>query len=134
MRFATYLIILIALLVDVTIRASGQDSNSIGSKIIDQQSNQPIPFATIRLRTAQGIRGLISNGDGDFQFPSSYRSFIDTVIISCIGYLNKVMLIDVLKDGQLNIITLKQAPIRLKEVSVRAKKIGQISGDEIVRA
>ena len=50
-------------------------------QLIDQQSNEPVPFAHIK--TLSRNWGTTSNSDGDWKYDFSLH---DTVLISAIGY------------------------------------------------
>lgn len=104
----------------------------ITTKIIDSKSKTPIPFASIRIITNRGSRGVVSNADGDFQIPSMYRSIADTLQISCIGYRTKNVLIRELRDDILNIIGLEDISMQLSEVVVHGKRLKRVTAKYIV--
>lgn len=110
----------------------GQENSSIKGRIIDFSSKGPIPFATIKLKTSLGFSGVISNGDGDFQIPLRYKAEVDTIVISCIGYLTKKILMKQLMDNQLNIVTLKESVVQLSEIIIKGKKGSRITAKTIV--
>ncbi len=124
---------LILILVITSNGIFAQNIGTIQGKIIDNQSGVAIPFATIKLKGKQGLFGVISNVDGDFQIPIKYKEIVDTVFVSCIGYLNKKILIKELNDNQFNIVKLSNAAFQFKEVEVKAKREGRLSAEKIVK-
>ena len=80
----TRLFLIIALLFSPKIPLLGQEEPIIRGKVVDLKSGNSIPFATIRLITQKGIHGVISNAEGDFQIPTTYKTIVDTIRISCV--------------------------------------------------
>jgi hypothetical protein len=103
---------------------------SITGTLLDEQSGQPIPFATIGIKN-QSI-GVVSNLEGDFQIPLLYRERGDTLIISCIGYALKEQALSDLSADQPNIIRIQRADYALPEAVVRFKQRKQLSANQIV--
>lgn len=111
-----------------------QDSTDIHAKIIDGKTKVPIAFATVRIMKGGEFRwGVISNTDGDFQIPSRYRPVIDSLVITCIGYQNKVIKIDQFVGAKLHIINLKSGAVELPEVMVSAPRKRRLTANQIVR-
>lgn len=102
---------------------------SIQGKIVDSESKQAVPFATIKLKN--NSIGVVSNVEGDFQIPASYKLLQDSLVISCIGYSNTVLDMNQLLDNQLNIIQLQPSVYQLNEAVVSAK--GKLSVYKILR-
>jgi hypothetical protein len=102
----------------------------IAGRVIDSKSNQPIPFASVKIWISNKLFGVITNGDGDFQIPSEYRNKIDSVIISCIGYGSKLIKVDQLIDNESNNILLVPSTVQLSEVVVKARS--NLSASKIV--
>src|SRR5271170_4148544 len=98
-------VVLLSLLFYPNIFALGQVSETIQAKIVDSKTNEPIPFATVKIVNGKLlIGGVISNGSGDFQIPLSYSSGMDSAIISCIGYSNLVLKTGELSKDKINVI------------------------------
>jgi hypothetical protein len=111
-----------------------QNINFINGKITDNKSGNPISFATIRLKSEQGVLGVISNQDGDFQIPLKYKTTVDTIMISCIGFITKKLPMNQLKENQLNLIILQESVLQLSDVIVKAKREEKLNAYKIVKA
>jgi len=109
----------------------GQGPETFKGKLVDNQSNAAIPFATIKLKNEW--RGVISNAVGDFQLPTRYKLLSDTLEISCIGYDSKIVPIKQLAEDRINVIKLQSTTIHLSEVVIRAKKIRKPSAYKIIK-
>jgi len=106
-----------------TVLVCAQNFNGLQAKLIDDNTNKAIPFATIRvMQGKQVVGGVISNGNGDFQIPTRYHSVMDSIEITCIGYSNKVIKKNQLYDNRVNVIRLKAASVQLQEFVVSAHK------------
>src|SRR5436305_1177732 len=81
---------------------SQNQSDAIQCRVVDIKSKQPIPFASVKIWIKSKLSGVISNDDGDFQIPSSYKEQIDSIVISCIGYSNHIIKMDQLLNNGLN--------------------------------
>ncbi len=97
-----------------------QSSDFIYGRLIDADSGEGIPFATIMVKDLG--KGVISNAQGDFIIPETIQNQNDTLLISCMGYATKFVNLKNLKKQELNTIVLKVAVISLDEVVVKAKK------------
>lgn len=89
----------------------------ISGSLIDRSSDEHIAYASISI-VGQAF-GTISNVDGEFalKIPPEYKS--DTLIISCMGYAQKIILLDTLQQTELQ-ITLDPVDIQLREIQVTA--------------
>ncbi|MBN2820568.1 MAG: carboxypeptidase-like regulatory domain-containing protein [Bacteroidales bacterium] len=109
-----------------------QSSDFIYGRLIDTDSGEGIPFATIMVKDLG--KGVISNAQGDFIIPKTIQNQNDTLIISCMGYTSKYVNLKNLKKQELNTIALKVAVILLDEVVIKAKKrVKSLSPSEIVK-
>ncbi|GAA4971002.1 carboxypeptidase-like regulatory domain-containing protein [Algibacter aquimarinus] len=90
-------------------------SQNITAKLIDKSTNKPIPFANIKTGTYSGV---ISNDEGFFTVSSVDDS--KSIVISCMGYENRTLTINEIKESNL-IITLQQALNQLDEVFISSK-------------
>jgi hypothetical protein len=113
----------------------GQESTLKG-RIVDSKSGIPIPFATILLKGKgqQGTSGLVSNTEGDFRIPVRYSERVDTVVVSCIGYVTKRFLIRQLTEDRIQVIRMDEATLQLGEVEIRANRRTGMTAANIVRA
>ena len=60
------------------------DLKSITGVIFDDESSEPLPYATIALKH-EG-KGTVSNSNGEFGFKISPENYSDTVVVSYLGY------------------------------------------------
>jgi len=86
-------------------------------QIVDKETKAPVPYAHIQLTTE--AKGAIANFDGFFVLDSSLN-VNDTILISCIGYKNKSILIKTISAK--NSIELEPRDQQLSEVVVTVKK------------
>ncbi len=118
MRFLISILALIFYSVQVV------NAQEISGLVLDANTKQPIPFATVQYAT---YKGVITNDEGRFGFQASL-SENDTITISSLGYLplSKIYK-DFKKDGNL---LLKVANIELKDVFITNRNL---TGAEIVK-
>jgi len=64
-----------------------QDQEFLQAKVLDQKTNEPIIFATVRL--IGKAKGVITNMDGSFRLPLSCLEAIDSIGVSSMGYEKK---------------------------------------------
>jgi len=124
-------LVLISYFTGACLLLCGQGPETFKGKLVDNQSNAAIPFATIKLKNEW--RGVISNAVGDFQLPTRYKLLSDTLEISCIGYDSKIVPIKQLAEDRINVIKLQSTTIHLSEVVIRAKKIRKPSAYKIIK-
>lgn len=103
---------------------SAVQSQTISSKIVDQKTEEPIPYATVQVSEHNG---LVTNEEGRFtlslgQIPKG----VDSLYISSVGYDKKGIALATLLDS---IIYLQPKTIELSSVFVSNKKL---SIDEIL--
>lgn len=79
-----FLVVIVLLLQTMTFKVFGQENSFVTGNIINGEDQEPLPFASIRLKNHP--IGTISNENGDFDFyiPKSKRN--DTLSISFIGF------------------------------------------------
>ncbi len=125
------LIFCLSLLINPIILLS-QQREFVNGRLIDEQTQNPIPFASIRMKNKS--IGLISNFDGGFKIPLDYKKVGDTLVVSSIGYKSKEVVLSSLLKNQINIIFLVEDVEVLKEVVVTSsKKRKRLNANEIVR-
>ena len=112
---------------------NAQSQAVIQFRIVDNETGDPIPFATVKAMKGNVIlTGAISNGDGDFQIPSTYLYSIDSIVISCIGYSNRVVKPNHASENRVNEIRLKKTSVLLKEIVVMGRREENLTAREIV--
>ncbi|MCC1484542.1 carboxypeptidase-like regulatory domain-containing protein [Winogradskyella immobilis] len=111
-----------------------QDAKELLCKVIDSGDKLPIAYATIQFQKSSS--GVISNVDGDFRIPYSYKTNKDSIIISCIGYQTKTIPLITLEDQTINIIALNQKVELLEQITIKGKKkeaLGNLNPYSIVK-
>ncbi|MCU4175979.1 carboxypeptidase-like regulatory domain-containing protein [Carboxylicivirga sp. N1Y90] len=109
-----------------------QSSDFIYGRLIDTNSGEGIPFATIIVKDLG--KGVISNFHGDFSIPHYIQQQNDTLLISCIGYKSKAISLKSLRSQEVNTIMLSVAITELDEVVIKArKKIKSLSPRKLVK-
>lgn len=98
---------------------------TISSKLLEEGTSQPIPFASILYGKEQGV---ITNEDGDFQFVIERDTqALDSIYISCMGYIGKGFTPQQLQDS---VIYLKSGGFELVGVNL----MGQgLTAEEIIQ-
>ncbi|WGK63944.1 carboxypeptidase-like regulatory domain-containing protein [Croceiramulus getboli] len=106
-------------LICVSFTLYAQTPEFISGQLLDAQTAQPIPFATIKIKNEN--KGLISNEDGGFRVPLNFKERGDTLVISFIGYTTREVLLSELDTTQINRILLKERIEQLGEVRLRTR-------------
>jgi hypothetical protein len=109
----------------LTARSDGKKQNSqqqnlvvIKGKVIDAQSRVPLVFASVAVKESNVA--IVTNIDGEFTLKIGDLSTSKSLEVSFVGYKNKVVAINDLKDnGSKNVIALEPAPIPIKEIVVK---------------
>lgn len=111
----------------------------------DQSNEEPISFATIRLKDSK--QGLIADAEGEFRIPFAFKNLNAIFSITSIGYESIELIVSELKSNQLNIIYLKpnveelNAVVimndpakgrRVDEASALVKSARSLTADEII--
>ncbi|MGL2964286.1 carboxypeptidase-like regulatory domain-containing protein [Flavobacterium sp. RSB2_4_14] len=94
-------------------------AQNISGKIIDSQTGESIPYATILVNNAEN---LVSNAEGLFTLSENSSSPNTMLTISYLGYANQKLSVGNLVKQQ-NIIKLQAGIIELKEVNVSNKRL-----------
>ena len=82
MKFIKEKIILIAFIL-FPLFCTSQNSKELLCKIIDTKTGGPVVFASVAVKN-QNV-GVISDDDGSFRLPLTYKRDNTIIIISCIG-------------------------------------------------
>ncbi|WP_273566186.1 carboxypeptidase-like regulatory domain-containing protein [Maribacter halichondriae] len=88
-------------------------------ELYDSKTNEPIAFATIRVKGY--AMGVISNQDGGFKVPLKFKAYSEILEISSMGYVTKEVGIVSLSTERINVIRMAPGILELNEVVVRAK-------------
>jgi hypothetical protein len=97
-----------------------QDQKYIRGKIIDSNTSEPLPFATVMLRN--NLLGIHSNADGDFIIRRDASFLTDSVIFTCIGYERYAISYQRLQTDRINLIKITPKTYELKAVQIIAFK------------
>jgi hypothetical protein len=112
-------------LLSVIAAAYGQQS-VISGKVIDEDDEEPLPFATIGVEGT--TRGVISNTIGEFDLHYDQSTGSESMVIQMLGYEDYRVPISSLGQG-VNIFRLKKMAIQLKEVII----VDSLTGGEIMQ-
>jgi hypothetical protein len=86
-------------------------------KVMDAQSRQAIPFASIQVKGSS--IGTACNAEGEFVFKVREKRVTDTLLISCVGYKTVARALE--ENGStIMIILLEPATVELAEITVNA--------------
>lgn len=90
------------------------------AKILDEDTKEPIPYATIVYGENSGI---IANELGVFSLNQDVISHIDSILISCIGYESKLIKQKQIKDS---VFFLNPSSINLPEIVLTNKELSPL--------
>jgi len=110
--------------------SSAQEKQQLLFRVIDTESKQPVPYATIQF--ANNKNGVIANIKGDFRIPIRYKKEKDILIVSCIGYSTKRVALNSLTEKSYHIIFLIPKTEQLNEVVLNAKDKKKLLARQIV--
>ncbi|MRR23568.1 carboxypeptidase-like regulatory domain-containing protein [bacterium] len=91
---------------------------AIGGKIIDSETLEPLPYATIGI--SHRGRGTVTNFNGDFMLRISEACLEDTLTVSYVGYVNRLLPVRSL-PGNVMTITMDRDYIPIPEIIIRAQ-------------
>ncbi|NAS12151.1 carboxypeptidase-like regulatory domain-containing protein [Poritiphilus flavus] len=128
-KMPTQLFFVVLFLVSTSV-LSQQPDYFIG-KIKDSETQEPIAFASIRIKDR--ALGVISNLDGSFKIPFKYKEYGDIIEISSMGYQTQEIPIQNFSVDYLNTIRLLPAILELNEAVVIAGKQKKYTARQIVR-
>jgi len=107
------------LILFVTVVCYAQNDKVITGRIVDVNTNDPVPYATIRVKNK--TIGVVANAEGDFNIPLWLESVGDTILVSCIGYTTTPFAFKQLSRETITILHVKPAVTQLAEVVIRSK-------------
>lgn len=102
-----------------SVSSFAQNRSVFNGRVIDNRTDAPVPFATIRVRNKS--IGVIANADGDFSIPQRIEVVGDTVIVSSIGYTTASFPVSIFVAGVVAELRIKPAVTELNEVVVTLK-------------
>lgn len=110
-----------------------QNQEFIAGKLIDANTQEPIAFASIRIKDR--ALGIISNTDGSFKIPVKYKEYGDIIEISSMGYQSKELIIHDFLIDDINLVALQPRTFELEEAIVVGNKKRQkrLSAQKIVQ-
>src|SRR5512133_3957553 len=93
-----------------------QDYVTIKGKVVDAETKSPLVFATVAVKESNVA--IVTNIDGEFTLKVLPPTANKNIEVSFLGFKNKVIAIDDLKEGK-NTIALEAAPIPIREIIVK---------------
>ena len=94
---------------------------SMTGRIIDVETKEPLPFATINIKNTPV--GVVANAGGDFEFSFPKKHLTDTIVFSAAGYQSEKMLAQKLTIQRDLKIELVSKAVVLSEVVVTNKEL-----------
>lgn len=91
---------------------------SVGGRIVDAETNEPLPYATIGI--SHRGRGTVTNFNGDFILRISEECLEDTLTVSYVGYVNRLLPVKSL-PGNMMTIKMDRDYIPIPEIIIRAQ-------------
>ena len=110
-----------------------QEDNFIKGVLLDSKTKEPVVFATVRIQ-GKAV-GVISNQDGSFKIPATFKKMGYQLVISSLGYKNKNIELSNLQLKVTNTIYLNQETQQLQEVVVQGnrKPIKNLDNKDILK-
>jgi hypothetical protein len=102
----------------INAQANAQTHQLFIGKVLDFQTKEPLPFASIVLKNNN--LGVFSNADGDFKISDNPSFRDDSLIVTFIGYRRYSFPFKNLRKNTTNTIYLKPIDVKLMEVNVVA--------------
>ncbi|WP_149275120.1 carboxypeptidase-like regulatory domain-containing protein [Pareuzebyella sediminis] len=103
-----------------TLQCGAQHREFIQGRLVDAATGEAVVFATVRVKNR--AMGVISNMDGSFKVPLTFKEVGDTLEISCMGYSTKDLLLSNFTLNETNTIELYPSVEQLNEVVVRKRR------------
>ncbi|NLA50001.1 MAG: hypothetical protein GX876_11140 [Bacteroidales bacterium] len=90
----------------------------ISGTVVDSDSDEPLPFATIGLKNTG--KGTVTNATGEFGLNIPYNWLNDTLSVSYLGYLGNEMPINMIRDRSIQFRMQKEF-ISIPEIIIRTQ-------------
>jgi hypothetical protein len=101
--------------------SQAQQEGRITGRVVDEKTQDPIPFASINLRDEQ--TGALTNEYGYFQLAMPTKVTEDSIIVMALGYRRTALFVKRGANMEEVIIKLPKQPIELSTVKIEASKI-----------
>jgi hypothetical protein len=124
------LIMAVFLLQTVCSLLSAQSTGSLEETVINSVTSEPVPFATIKLKSNQ--LSIYSNSDGTFYLNPDSDFQSDSIVITCIGYKRYTKAVKDLIDVESEKIYLAPSKFSQENVKVAAGN-AKLNSVEIIR-
>lgn len=100
----------------------------LSGKVVDAETSEPLPFATVGI--SHRGRGMVTNNNGDFilKIPDEYLN--DTLSVSYVGYINRLIPVRSM-PGNVMTINMERDFIPIPEIIIRAQDPVLIIGKAI---
>jgi len=95
-----------------------EEPGFISGKIIDEESKEPLPFATIGLKNKG--RGTVANNNGEFMLKITRDFLADTLSVSYLGFIGREIPLEQALGNNLT-ITMKREFISIPEIMIRTQ-------------
>lgn len=118
------------LFVIVGFPAKSQEGIIFVGRVLDKETQKPMPFATISIPQSQ--TGVISNEYGEFQYHIPEKFLMSEVVITYLGYKPILVNISDIQSGIMKTFWLEEQQKLLAEVAVTGKK-GKTEAVDLVR-
>ena len=92
---------------------------TVAGKVVDENSRQPIEFASILMK--ESGRWAITDSNGNFSI-KGVSTGKTTMVIQCLGYATQTLYLTIAKDIPKMNIKLKEESLKLDEVTVTARR------------
>lgn len=107
-----------------------QTPEVINGIVKNENSKEPIPFATIKI---QGQNyGVISNFNGSFSLPIKEELRNGSILIGCLGYEEKLVPLNDNLFNHTHAFYLQEKVFELDDITIKAQKKRKLTAEEIV--
>lgn len=103
---------------------NAQSVNELLVKLLDNETSEPISYATIIIKGSS--LGVIADYNGEFRMPLKYYNANNSIIISSIGYKTEELALRSFKTNELNIIKIIPQIEALDAVVIKSGARGQV--------
>jgi hypothetical protein len=100
----------------------------LSGKVVDAETSEPLPFATVGI--SHRGRGIVTNNNGDFILKITDECLNDTLSVSYVGYVNRRIPVRSL-PGNIMTISMERDFIPIPEIIIRAQDPVLIIGKAI---
>ncbi len=100
----------------------------LSGKVVDAETSEPLPFATVGINHRG--RGIVTNNNGDFILKIPDECLYDTLSVSYVGYINRLIPVRSM-PGNIMTISMERDFIPIPEIIIRAQDPVLIIGKAI---